>query len=65
MSKAAFQSHVLFAHFGHFILVLAFTSSIFMQYLKKRLIENSYFILPTLKTPDVNKQNHWRRKTLF
>jgi len=19
--------------------------------------------LPTLKTPDVNKQNHWRRKT--
>jgi len=37
MSKAAFQSHVLFAHFGHFILILAFTSSIFMQYLKKKI----------------------------
>jgi len=21
--------------------------------------------LPTLNTPDVNKQNHWRRKTYF
>jgi len=31
---------------------------------RQRLIKNSLFysILPTLKTPDVNKQNQWRRK---
>jgi len=28
----------------------------------KNLLRTLYFILPTLKTPDVNKQNHWRRK---
>jgi len=43
-------------------------SKVYTQKFNKKVkdqLRTIYILLPTLKTPDINEQNHWRRNQSF